>query len=373
MTYQSAVLYNGHVVRGNKSVRPNAVVAPSIRQYPAADAGTAMLVDKLRSRSSKTIYTIRRQNSSDLIKMAYESTPTSYQPTPVYNSGNVNINETQMNIARTVLPRATPVRATANAGTNLNIPASVSAQARKVGAGVQRQPYGPAVTPSGRVINKPVNERIGTQRTGVQHTNARTSAYANTHANERINAPRNSNMRPLPATQKKQNLSNIKGHGGYPASRSNSISAERQRHTGGKAYANAHGHYHAAVAKKPLPIMTLSLIVLCAALLMMIIYSAMQNYQYKNEIAELQTKLTTLKAEAEDLRLSLEARDDLAEIEKRAVEIGMVKTGQVEQRYINIGASDAVENLKTDKNEPTTLATMFSAFGRTLSRFFSGK
>lgn len=353
MTNQSAVLYNGRVARGNKGVRPNAVVAPSIRQYPAADAGTAILVDKLRSRSSKTIYTIRWQNTSDLVKMAYATMPTSYQSTPVNNNRNINMNENKSNIARTA-----PARTTANVATNSNIPASVSAQAKKAGAGVQRQPCAAAVTPSGRVINKSANERVN------ERVNARTSA--------RANAPMNQ-PRPLTTSQKKRhNPSAINGRG-YPVSRANSISEQKRTHNGDRAYANAHGHYHAAVAKKPMPIMTLSLIILCAALLMMIIYSAMQNYQYKNEIAELQTKLTSLKAEAEDLRLSLEARDDLAEIERRAVEIGMVKTGQVEQRYINIGASDAVENMKTDKNEPTTLATMFSAFGRTLSRFFSGK
>ena len=70
MTNQTAVLYNGHVARGNRGTRSNSVAMPSVRHYPAADAGTAKLVNKLRSRSSKTFYAISRQNSSDLMKMA---------------------------------------------------------------------------------------------------------------------------------------------------------------------------------------------------------------------------------------------------------------------------------------------------------------
>ena len=342
MTNQTAVLYNGHVARGNRGTRSNAVAMPSVRHYPAADAGTAKLVNKLRSRSSKTFYAISRQNSSDLMKMAYMM-PAFYQSTPVVSSVSVNINENRNNMVRTA-----PVHTAAKVGTGTRYSASISAQAKTRGAEVRRQPYTAAVTSSNRVINKPVNGRV--------------------------NAPVNQHLHPLPSSQQKQlRSSSVSKNSGYPASRANSVSGQRRTHNGRKAYAKAHGNYHAVIAKKPMPLMSLSLIVLCAALLMMIIYSAMQNYQYKNEIAELQSKLTSLKAEAEDLRLSLEARDDLAEIEKRAVEIGMVKTGQVEQRHIDIGAPDAVENLKTEGNEPATLATMFSAFGRTLSRFFSRK
>lgn len=115
------------------------------------------------------------------------------------------------------------------------------------------------------------------------------------------------------------------------------------------------------------------MILMFAVIVFLMIHSVVQNFEYQNEIAELQTKLDTLNKQADSLRLDLEKRDDLAEIERRAEEIGMIKSNSIEEKYISLGNSDIIENFGTDKDEYGSFTTMLSAVSRRLSKFFSGQ
>ncbi len=127
------------------------------------------------------------------------------------------------------------------------------------------------------------------------------------------------------------------------------------------------------VAFKSVPFPRLVFIILMfAVIIFLMIQSVVQNYEYQREITSLQTQLENLSSRSESLRLELEERDDLAEIEHRAEEIGMIKSNSIDEKYISLDHSDVIEHFGSEDDEYGSFATMLSAVSRRLSKFFSG-
>ncbi len=128
------------------------------------------------------------------------------------------------------------------------------------------------------------------------------------------------------------------------------------------------------VALKNVPFPKLVFMILMFAIIIfLMIQSVVQNFEYQREITALQAELDSLNSRAESLRLDLEERDDLAEIERRAEEIGMIKSNSIEEKYISLNHSDIIENFGTEEDDYGPVTTMLSAVSRRLSKFFDGQ
>ena len=129
------------------------------------------------------------------------------------------------------------------------------------------------------------------------------------------------------------------------------------------------GPREVAVKHVPFPKFAFLIIFMCVVLFFMV-QALVHNYEQQRQIAELQKKADVLAQYAELLRSDLEARDDLAEIEERAEDIGMVKGSQVDEKYIDLSGGDVIENFGGSGEEDMgSFTTMLSAIRRRLSRF----
>lgn len=110
-------------------------------------------------------------------------------------------------------------------------------------------------------------------------------------------------------------------------------------------------------------------IVLFAVVVMMIIFSFSQISQFKSEISDLESQRSALCEEIDKLSLSVDLKNDVREIERAATEdIGMVKSNQVESKYISLSEGERVEviseNADSAESDYGIFGTVMSAFGR---------
>ena len=102
---------------------------------------------------------------------------------------------------------------------------------------------------------------------------------------------------------------------------------------------------------------------------MMIIFSFSQISQFKSEISDLESQRSALCEEIDKLSLSVDLKNDVREIERAATEdIGMVKSNQVESKYISLSEGERVEviseNADSAESDYGIFGTVMSAFGR---------
>lgn len=305
-------------------------VTPAARHAcPAADYNTSQLVTKLRSRGSANAPHLRAP-SSDLMQDAYKNMPqkNSRQAANVHEMSPVLDNK-----------------------------------------------YSPYSDVNVTAVKKAQAQRANAQKQNVQQ-NIRNASQANGHAKTaqpRASAPSDRNRQPqTSAVQRQERERKAAPTRATGASRQPAPREVKFRHTAPSAQLAESGPREVAFKSVPFPKLVF-MILMFAVIVFLMIHSVVQNFEYQNEIAELQTKLDTLNKQADSLRLDLEKRDDLAEIERRAEEIGMIKSNSIEEKYISLGNSDIIENFGTDKDEYGSFTTMLSAVSRRLSKFFSGQ
>ena len=85
-------------------------------------------------------------------------------------------------------------------------------------------------------------------------------------------------------------------------------------------------------------------IVLFTVVVMMIVFSFSQIFEFKKEIDGLQDQRLELKSEIDQLSVQLDLKNDIRTIEQTATEdIGMVKSNQVQSKYISVSQGDRLE------------------------------
>lgn len=96
-------------------------------------------------------------------------------------------------------------------------------------------------------------------------------------------------------------------------------------------------------------------VVLCAVVVMMIIFSFAQISEFKREISGLEGKKDELCEQIQQLSLDIDLKNDIRTIEQTATEdIGMVKSNQVQTKYITVGDGErvvVVDNTPTDSDQ----------------------
>lgn len=121
------------------------------------------------------------------------------------------------------------------------------------------------------------------------------------------------------------------------------------------------------VKSEPISKSKIVAIILSAAVLLMIIFSLSELNSFKNDISELEDKKIELNSEAAQLYLDIDRKNDVKKIEQIATEdIGMVKSNQVQSKYISLSAGDRVEIINGENGDATdygVFSTLLSTFG----------
>lgn len=107
-------------------------------------------------------------------------------------------------------------------------------------------------------------------------------------------------------------------------------------------------------------------VVLCAIVVMMIIFSFAQISEFKREISGLEAQKNELNEQIQQLALDIDLKNDVRAIEQTATEdIGMVKSNQVQSKYITVGDGERVvvvdNKTEAEKQDLGMFSTLMSA------------
>ena len=130
------------------------------------------------------------------------------------------------------------------------------------------------------------------------------------------------------------------------------------------------------VKRSPFPIGFVTLIGICALMVMALIFSFSQIHEYNSNINRQKTTLSELDAEAAKLEVQLAECEDLRDIERIALEeIGMVSSDVVQSKFVSVAAADRVEVIRADTTEEEGgFSSLLSAIGEsfgTIGEYFN--
>ena len=121
------------------------------------------------------------------------------------------------------------------------------------------------------------------------------------------------------------------------------------------------------VKSSPISKSAIVAILLVAAIVLMIIFSLSEINSFKQDISSLESQRAELKGQIEQLYLDIDRKNDVRTIEQAATEdIGMVKSNQVESKYISLFEGDRVEVVSGEDEETENygiFSTLLSTFG----------
>ncbi|MCD7748051.1 MAG: septum formation initiator family protein [Firmicutes bacterium] len=294
----------------------------AVVSYPAADDRTAALVTKLRMRGGMNL-SHSRQTTSERMKNVYESSSSPDERAAVGTPARQRMPVTD--------EKYSPY-------SNINMAAMNEMRLRESERDMRR-------------MERPEVVSAPQQRSAAPHPAARVSAPP---ANRRGSRPQSA-----------------------PHAKKSGVVAQTKKPEGGmrsarkKIPAMEAGPREVAFRRVPLPKLLL-LLILMAVVFFFMINSILQNYQYKRELADIQDEYDELASYAAELELSLEDRYDMTYIEEAAAELGMVKSSQVEEKYISLDLSDFVEIYSSDDDvSDGSATTLLSALAKQLSKFLN--
>lgn len=126
------------------------------------------------------------------------------------------------------------------------------------------------------------------------------------------------------------------------------------------------------VKKKVIPPVFVAMLLVSTLMIMFLVMSISEIYETTNEIAMLEEQIATLKADAEDLKLQLEEKNDIRVIEEYATtQLGMTKEDSTQRKYVSLSDGERIDIIEVETDEETggvLLSSIFSAIGD----FFSG-
>lgn len=126
------------------------------------------------------------------------------------------------------------------------------------------------------------------------------------------------------------------------------------------------------VKKKVIPPVFVAMLLVSTLMIMFLVMSISEIYETTNEIAMLEEQIATLKADAEDLKLQLEEKNDIRVIEEIATtQLGMTKEDSTQRKYVSLSDGERIDIIEVETDEETggvLLSSIFSAIGD----FFSG-
>lgn len=125
------------------------------------------------------------------------------------------------------------------------------------------------------------------------------------------------------------------------------------------------------VKSAPFPVSFVFYALVMSVMLMFIVYSNSVVNEISYDIGDLETKISTLKAENEKLGVEIEKKYDLKYIEEVAVtELGLVKNTDVVKHYISIASGDEVVVSEKASQPAAKLSATFDSLKTSLSKIY---
>jgi len=109
--------------------------------------------------------------------------------------------------------------------------------------------------------------------------------------------------------------------------------------------------------KKPIPTTAVFMAILCTALFMFMVVSYVQINEYTVEVSSLRSELNAMIEEDKELTAQLDAKNDMMQLEERAVELGMVKVDQLTKKHIALSQEDKIEVVEDEPSHDSTVVT----------------
>lgn len=126
------------------------------------------------------------------------------------------------------------------------------------------------------------------------------------------------------------------------------------------------------VKKKVIPPVFVAMLLVSTLMIMFLVMSISEIYETTNEIAMLEDQIATLKADAEDLKLQLEEKNDIRVIEEIATkQLGMTKEDSTQRKFVSLSDGERIDIIEVETDEENggvLLSSIFSAIGD----FFGG-
>lgn len=125
-------------------------------------------------------------------------------------------------------------------------------------------------------------------------------------------------------------------------------------------------------ARKRLSPMFVALLGVVTVMIMFLVTQISDVYKTSNEIAKLENQLQTMQSEAEELKLKLDEKNDIREIEKIATtELGMAKEDTMQRRYITLSDGERIEVIDNGESEESSGGVMLSSVVSAIENLFN--
>ena len=125
-------------------------------------------------------------------------------------------------------------------------------------------------------------------------------------------------------------------------------------------------------ARKRLSPVFVALLGVVTVMIMFLVTQISDVYKASNEIAQLENQLQTMQSEAEELKLKLDEKNDIREIEKIATtKLGMAKEDTLQRRYITLSDGERIEVIDNGESEESSGGVMLSSIASAIENLFN--
>lgn len=123
--------------------------------------------------------------------------------------------------------------------------------------------------------------------------------------------------------------------------------------------------------RKMLSPMFVAILSVATVMVMFLVTQISDVYKVSNEIAQLENKLSTMQTEADELKLKLDEKNDIREIERIATtELGMAKEDTMQRRYITLSDGERIEVIDNGEDEETAGGIILSSIASAIEKLF---
>lgn len=102
-------------------------------------------------------------------------------------------------------------------------------------------------------------------------------------------------------------------------------------------------------------------------MLILVVFSYVQLYEAKSRVSQLDSELAALQQEQQTLSSQFESQVDLAAVEQRALELGMVQASSVQTVYLNLSDGDRGEVVQQDSDQASLVERFCAGVERLVS------
>ncbi len=123
--------------------------------------------------------------------------------------------------------------------------------------------------------------------------------------------------------------------------------------------------------RKMLSPMFVAILSVATVMVMFLVTQISDVYRVSNEIAQLENKLSTMQTEADELKLKLDEKNDIREIERIATtELGMAKEDTMQRRYITLSDGERIDVIDNGEDEETAGGIILSSIASAIEKLF---